>query len=284
MFGGFNINSCTGNKSIPNKLIMNPSTPWQEVEVFLSSMLLATRPDNIRCILWPTERDPVETPWLHIPITDDEVTRIYEVSSHIMKNSEARLTLVWGSLWEALPQSILGNFDGEAQPDNPFKTMDELAAAVLNSYDRLFDKLKLLPMCRVEFDIWNEMDVRTQPRNMELMSKIYPAIAKICVDSGIEHTMSTIIDPNGNVTRASLTYKEMYKIQEKHNLPFFDFVSANMNGYNEAQLIQHASPAIRRLKEFTKKPVSISEIDSEMSYKAAQAILYPKPRSVCYWR
>lgn len=286
-FHGYNVNCIVGNKTIPNGYMMNPATPWEDVVKYVNTIQSTIRCNSFRCILWPGERDDVFTPWLHIPFTKEEVNRIFDVTKLLMYSDEVTLphvTLVWGALWEALPESIAGAFPYDPKPDNPFATMEELAAATLKCYEDLFDRLKDLPVSRLNWDIWNEIDVRTQPKNMEFLASIYPQIVKYCVDAGIDYTASTIIEPNGNTTRAILTYRALEKIQRLAGLPKFEFLSANMNGFTDEGMLKDGCNALAKLKTTFGRPILISETDCETSAKTEVALRYHKPRNIIYWR
>ena len=188
---GYNINSLGGNAKIPDRLVYNKLFSSHDD---FSAIKVHTRCARVRTLLWPTERDPVETPWLHVPFNAVEVEQI----STYIKNCPLPMEVAIGPLWEADWMVQEGLVD--VKPDNPFATAKEVADALLACVESI---LSALASVSGHLDLYNEFEPTYQPRQKEVMETYYPRALAACRAAGVRCTVSAIVDPNGNCGRAT---------------------------------------------------------------------------------
>lgn len=285
MFGGFNVTCTAGNKNIPNGYIFHPDTDWNSITTFLDGLLGNVSMDAIRSIIWLVENEQQPTSYLHIPLWDTEVNRIYDTVKYVLDNyPNIMYYLSMGPMWAADARSVLSPDTMNPRPNNPFKSLQELGDAIVESFDKLLNKLKDLPVARLKIDLFNELCSRTQPENMQLYALIYAKLARLCIDAKIDYTVSTIIDTDGKMQRARDTYRALMQIQRANNLPFFNFAECHVNGFSDAVFQKRIYGVIRDMKNFVNRPVFIGEVDLHpMSFKSELEMLNGRPQSICYW-
>lgn len=283
-FCGTNFNTIYSNKEIPNGYIFNPNTNLGRVTECIQTLVTHSKPGMIRTLLWPTTGNPnEETQWLHIPLLDSEISRIVAVLETTFSMCNAHYELAWGPIWESLPDTVGGLSPLDVKPNHPFATMDELAAATLEAFDRLSKALSKLQTSRIQIDFFNELDVQNQPKNFQLMSMIYPQLVKMMLDNKLSYTVSSIIEPNGNIKRARLTYIELEKIQKKFKLPKLPIVEVHANGFTDQMLNRYGKRFIQDMRKYTGCPVGVGECDCVMSFETELSIMYARPVYFCQW-
>jgi hypothetical protein len=278
---GYNISATMGNGKIPYGYIFNPAaTSWADVVLKLGFLLRTTRPKVLRMILWHAERDPEYTPWLHIPVSEEEVERICGVVGIVKPISpETRVRLVNGPLWEALPW-LNEQLKEPIHPNNPFETAEELSGAMTSSIRNIVNGLDDESMESVEFDLWNEFDFSTQPQNAEVMRLYYPAVSEFLSSKEIPYTVSTIMDTDGSMVRADKTYDFLMTMD---NFRYLSFLEVHMNGILEGKW-KLANLNLCVLQRKYQRNISIGEIDVETTMEQEQELTPNNISDIIYWR
>jgi hypothetical protein len=169
----------------------------------VTTLAAQTRPKRLRVMLWFCERDAVYTDWLHVELTDAEVERI-QAFAWLCHSLGIPLEFAVGPLWEA--RWLDADFYPHTGPipDNPYKKVEELFAALQSSVWRLLFTGKGLPSGTI-IDLWNECLENSQKPILKLW---YPWAKSALKEeaNGIKadcrSAVSFIIPEDGSVARA----------------------------------------------------------------------------------
>ena len=261
---GLNINCLEGNRVIPDGYVLNPETEWDLVAAALRSVLRHVRPTRIRTILWPTERDQVRTKWLHIPMTEPEVSRT-QAFARECASFAIPVELVIGPLWEARWLDTTDYpFTGPI-PDNPFTSPQELFEALRSSLWRLLYTGPGLPKGTI-IDLWNEFDVLdTQEPVVTLW---HPWARDAVKQAGLLSSVSTIVPPDGSPRRALDSYRWIDQLAA--GMP--DILEVHVNGVADAALQRTSKTIARELRQaYPQCRITVGEDDVPRTTPSASA-------------
>jgi len=281
MLLGTNLNHLRGNGAIAtgggNQMLFHEDATWPWVHDQLWTILTQTNIRRVRSLLWWTERDPVATPWLHIPPSPIEVANIAD----FIKNSPIMPELAVGCLWEA---QWLKEEQGIPLPDNPFKTPQELATALVDALALVVNACKYLPF---RMDLYNEMDIMYGSEGQKEAWKAYlPPALELCAQHGIPTTISTIMTvPTSGVfvsrinQRTAKTYRWLY---QRELLP--RWMEIHINGWTAENIEDYLKDCVEDLVDEFQIPVSVGEYDGEgLTPQSWEAVGNCELKEFCFW-
>jgi hypothetical protein len=263
---GTNIHSRFGNVDpdfpIPAGYILKSGGALDSIIQELWTLRVHMRVGRVRTLLWMAERDPVDTPWLHVPLLPEEIGTIRQY----LQNSPVPVTAALGLLWEARWLHDENGIDIPA--DHPFETVGELFDAICKSvWPILFnaDGRPALPS-HIRLDIFSEFDLADTQE--PLMAHLYGWARDACKLAKIQSTVSCIIPPDCSPMRVLSAYDWLVSLG--CGLP--DVMTVNINGVPDAAIIEHFPAMVAELRDAYGIPVCIGEDDQERGSDAMAAI------------
>lgn len=232
---GSNVNT-TGDSKLPDGYVLHPRN--------------ATAPpgkDMRRSLVYLAENSTNSTPWLHIPLTQQEIAKIQmAVWSH-----KGPYMLAWGPLWEGR-WTIPGSY---VRP-NPYTSPHDLMSAHADSLWNLLHTgpNPLHPRKNLYIDIWSEFDLLDGQQ--ELIKLWYPHARRLLKGLGIKHTISVLVEPDASTKRAIDSINWIYELG--FGLP--PIIDIHWNGATIDTVDRYHKFVCNQLKFFN-KPIGIGEID-----------------------
>ncbi len=220
---------------------------------------------RVRTLLWLAERDPVDTPWLHVPLLPEEVGLIRDLA----RNSPIPVTIAAGPLWEC--RWMVDDPDIPAVPvlpDNPFATVEELFTAMRDSlWAILFDPdgSPALP-AHTRLDIFSEFDLADTQE--PVMAKIYPWARDACRQAGIQSTVSVIVPADCTSDRAIAAYGWLAGLGA--GLP--DVLELHINGVPDSAIVDRFWRVVSELSDRFGLPLIVGEDDMDRGPEAMSVI------------
>ena len=263
---GTNVHSRFGNvdpaHKIPEGYILKSRGALDAMIQELWSLKIHLRAGRVRTLLWLAERDPVETPWLHIPLLPEETGLIRD----LCRNSPIPVEIAWGPLWEA--RWLKDELGHDIPADHPFVTVTDLFRAMQTSlWNILFDAdgLPALP-ATTRLDIWSEFDLADTQE--EIMRLFYPWARDACRQAGIQSTVSAIVPADCNPTRALAAYNWIAALGA--GMP--DTMELHINGVPDAAICEYFKAITAYLAGKIGLPILIGEDDVPRGSAALAAI------------
>jgi len=271
MSGLLGVNFNCLKRPIPEGYVLKPGC-GNAVHDDLAAIKIHTPINRLRTIVWVTERDPVDTPWLHIPLFPEEIDRIVDYCT----NSPIPVRLALGPLWEAKWLWEEGGIDVR---NNPFSTSDALVDAYRQSMMALGSRLPE----GTEWDLYNEMMM--VPGQMEIARKWIPWASSFCREQGWPHTVSTIIDAGRKAnTLSSVRAFETYAAVIDTLRVRLDFLEIHINGLNKEAIAIYLPGIIKSFQKRYWLPVSVGECDVDLDGPALSALYGAGIRDLLLWR
>lgn len=253
---GTNFNTLQNHTDLPNGYILKTKENLEEGLKIIKALRTVASMDFIRTFIWLSEHSSNETPWLHIPLTDDEINLIQR---YVFNSYPTTIELVWGPQWDAR------SFCPFLRP-NKFANLDELIEAHIDSFTRLLFKgaFPLSNLPNVVFDFWNEKDPRD--KQDDIFNVLYSKFQQILFKRK-QYTVSLMIEPDGNYDYAQAQYRIIQSLSPSYTP---DFVELHWNTSDDNTIYKKCEKVISKMKN--EKRIYFGEIDCELSPDTLQKI------------
>ena len=251
---GTNFNTLENNADIPNGYIFKSQENLENGLKAIKALRSSASMEFIRTFVWLSEHSDEPAPYLHIPLTDDEIDMIQTYVFHAYPTT---IELVWGPMWDARSWC-------DYERPHKFETLEGLVAAHVDSFTRLLYKGKypLVGLPNVLFDGWNEKDPRD--KQDDAFDLIYPAFRNALM-SRKHITVSLMIEPDGNYDYAMTQWKKICSLSTSP-----DFVELHWNTSNDNIIYKKCEKVISKMKNG--KRLFFGEIDCQLSPDTLQKI------------
>lgn len=276
MITGANVHSRFGNVNpahpIPAGYILKSPGALDAMIQELWSLKIHARLGRVRTLLWLAERDPVETPWLHVPLLPEEVDLIRRMA----RNSPIPVEIAWGPLWEA---RWMQDEIGIPIPDNPFVTVLELFDAMKQSlWPVLFNSDGSPALSKhTRLDIFSEFDLSDTQE--PIMALWYPWARDACRQAGIESTVSVIVPVDCFPDRALASYDWLAGLGA--GLP--SCAELHINGVPDSAIIDRFEWVVEEMRDAYGLPITIGEDDQIRGGEAMAVIAGSGCREYLSW-
>jgi hypothetical protein len=272
-------------KNFPDRYVLTSDSVCNAAIQQLWTISEQTDTRRVRTLLFPASKPWVKTSYLHVPFNNMEVERI----QRYIVNNPLAVQLAFGPLWEALWLEQEEIFPGENHvlPQNPFKTPEELFAAIQEGIWKVLFSNGFIPPEDFSIDLWSEFEKVDMPDNpldneLPIMAPWYTWLLSALRDSWpkIKKTVSVIYD--GSIQRCIDNYEWLANLG--CGLP--DFAQIHINGITDETIIERWADDIHLFRyQFSNIPVVIGEDDMcPRSNKAMEAICRSGVEEYIVWR
>lgn len=210
----------------------------------------------LRTFIYLAEHSDNNTPWLHIPLTDDEIDRIEGFVSKCYSMG-IMVELVWGALWDAL---WICPYD---RP-NKFTDLDLLIDAHVDSMNRLVSSIKKYNNWII--DLWNEKSIYDEQD--PLFNQIYKFFCAELSGNAPQarRTVSVMIGQNGEYADAKTQLDRVYRLGYDP-----DFIELHWNTATSYIIEKNVGKVVSAFRNY-RKPLYFGEVDSFTDVKTLEEV------------